>query len=89
MSNIKNAKYRIKNEQGQYEVIHFETSMGQVVGLDEKVAEVEIPNVRLLDGTYMPYKDYLEMKEEKGDIISDLASKGQAVDVIESDDLPF
>ena len=41
MSTIKNAKYRIKNEQGQYEVVHFETSMGQVVGLDEKVAEVE------------------------------------------------
>lgn len=57
----------------------------------EKVAEVEIPNVRLLDGTYMSYDDYLEMKEEKGDIISDLASKGQPVDIIENDndDLPF
>lgn len=41
MSNIKNAKYRIKNEEGQYEVVHFETSMKQVVGLDDKVAEVE------------------------------------------------
>lgn len=41
MSNIKNAKYRIKNEQGVYEVVHFETSMAQVQGLDEKVAEVE------------------------------------------------
>ena len=41
MTNIKNAKYRIKNEEGQYEVVHFETSMGQVQGLDEKVAEVE------------------------------------------------
>ena len=41
MSTIKNAKYRIKNEEGQYEVVHFETSMGQVQGLGEKVAEVE------------------------------------------------
>lgn len=41
MTNIKNAKYRIKNEEGQYEVVHFETSMEQVQGLDEKVAEVE------------------------------------------------
>ena len=41
MANIKNAKYRIKNEQGQYEVVHFETSMGQVHGLNDKVAEVE------------------------------------------------
>ena len=40
MSKI-NAKYRIKNEEGQYEVVHFETSMKQVVGLDDKVAEVE------------------------------------------------
>ena len=41
MTNIKNAKYRIKNEEGQYEVVHFETSMKQVIGLDGKVAEIE------------------------------------------------
>lgn len=41
MTNIKNAKYRMKNEEGQYEVIHFETSVEQVIGLDGKVAEIE------------------------------------------------
>ena len=41
MTNVKNAKYRMKNEEGQYEVIHFETSIGQVQGLNEKVAEIE------------------------------------------------
>ena len=41
MSTIKNAKYRIKDENGNYQIVHFETSMKQVQGLDEKVAEVE------------------------------------------------
>lgn len=38
----KAAKYRIKNETtGEYDVVHFETSMGQVVGLAEKMEETE------------------------------------------------
>lgn len=42
MSNTpKIAKYRIKDEQGNYQTIHFETSMKQVVGLDSKMEEVE------------------------------------------------
>ena len=41
MSEIKRAKYRIKNEQGVYETIYFETSMDQVEGLDTKMGEVE------------------------------------------------
>lgn len=41
MSTIKNAKYRIKDENEVYQTVHFETSMEQVVGLEEKVTEVE------------------------------------------------
>ena len=37
---IKNAKYRIKDENGNYQIIHFETSMEQVEGLDSKMEEV-------------------------------------------------
>ena len=37
----KKAKYRMKNENGEYDIIHFETSMKQVVGLDEVMANVE------------------------------------------------
>jgi hypothetical protein len=33
---IKSAKYRVKNEEGKYEVIHFETSAEQVKTSDEK-----------------------------------------------------
>ena len=40
MSKI-NAKYRIKNEEGQYEVVHFETNLGQVSGLTEKLTQTE------------------------------------------------
>ena len=31
----KNAKYRVQNEGGEFEVIHFETNMGQVQGLND------------------------------------------------------
>ena len=41
MSEIKRAKYRIKNEQGVYETIYFQTSMDQVEGLDTKLSETE------------------------------------------------
>lgn len=41
MTNIKNGRYRMLNEDGHYEVIHFETSVEQVIGLDGKVAEIE------------------------------------------------
>lgn len=41
MTNIKNGRYRMLNEEGQYEVVHFETNLQMVVGLDGKVAEIE------------------------------------------------
>lgn len=41
VSEGKKAKYRMKNENGEYDIIHFETSMKQVVGLDETVANIE------------------------------------------------
>ena len=37
----KKAKYRMKNENGEYDIIHFQTSMKQVVGLDETFNQVE------------------------------------------------
>ena len=36
---IKNAKYRIKDENGNYQIVHFETNVGQVEGLTEALTE--------------------------------------------------
>lgn len=41
MTTIKQAKYRVKNEQGTYDVVHFETDIAMVNGLDDKVLEIE------------------------------------------------
>lgn len=41
VSEGRKAKYRMKNENGEYDIIHFETSMKQVIGLDEVMANVE------------------------------------------------
>ena len=46
MTNTKNAKYRVQNERGEFDVVHFETSMTQVKGLndamDEKAVKSEV-----------------------------------------------
>lgn len=36
---IKNAKYRVQNAQGEFEIIHFETNMGQVQNLTETMEQ--------------------------------------------------
>ena len=40
------------------------TKLNQFRSVD-KIDHVQIPNVKMLDGTYMSYDDYSEMKEEE------------------------
>lgn len=53
----------------------------------EKVAEAQIPKVKLLDGTYVDYDDYMENKAEKEENLGKALEENGTVD--DSDDLPF
>ena len=52
----------------------------------DKVDNVKIPKVKLLDGSYVTYDDYMERKENLSSKINDLFGE---VPEISSEDLPF
>lgn len=52
----------------------------------DKVDNIKIPKVKLLDGTYVDYDDYMERKENLSSKINDLFGE---VPEVSSEDLPF
>ena len=52
----------------------------------DKVDNVKIPKVKLLDGSYVTYDDYMERKENLSSKVNDLF--GEVIEV-SSEDLPF
>ena len=52
----------------------------------DKVDNVKIPKVKLLDGSYVTYDDYMERKENLSSKINDLFGE---VPEVNSEDLPF
>lgn len=54
----------------------------------EKIEEALIPKVKLSDGTYVDYDDYIEQKEEKDEALGKAIEENGTVDDSDSD-LPF
>lgn len=61
------------------------TKLNQFRSID-KVDNVQIPKVKLLDGSYVTYDDYMERKENLSSKINDLFGE---VPEVNSEDLPF
>ena len=61
------------------------TKLNQFRSID-KVDNVQIPKIKLLDGSYIAYDDYMERKENLSSKINDLFGE---VPEISSDQLPF
>ena len=61
------------------------TKLNQFRSID-KVDNVQIPKVKLLDGSYVSYDDYMERKENLSSKINDLFGE---VPEVNSEDLPF
>ena len=61
------------------------TKLNQFRSID-KVDNVKIPKVKLLDGSYVTYDDYMERKENLSSKINDLFGE---VPEVNSDQLPF
>ena len=61
------------------------TKLNQFRSID-KVDNVQIPKVKLLDGSYVTYDDYMERKENLSAKVNDLFGE---VPEVNSEDLPF
>lgn len=61
------------------------TKLNQFRSID-KVDNVQIPKVKLLDGSYIAYDDYMERKENLSSKVNDLFGE---VPEVSSEDLPF
>ena len=61
------------------------TKLNQFRSID-KVDNVQIPKVKLLDGSYVTYNDYMERKENLSSKVNDLFGE---VREVRSEDLPF
>lgn len=61
------------------------TKLNQFRSID-KVDNVQIPKIKLLDGSYVTYDDYMERKENLSSKINDLFGE---VPEVSSEDLPF
>lgn len=56
----------------------------------DKIFEVEIPKVKMADGTYMDYDDYVEMKKaERANSENSVANATSDAGTMSGDDLPF
>lgn len=56
----------------------------------DKIFEVEIPKVKMADGTYMEYDDYVEMKKaERANSENSVANATSDAGTMSGDDLPF
>lgn len=56
----------------------------------DKIFEVEIPKVKMADGTFMEYDDYVEMKKaERANSENSVANTTSDAGTISGDDLPF
>jgi hypothetical protein len=53
----------------------------------EKIEEVQIPNVKLLDGSYMKYEEYMEKKDNEN--TSNNTTTNTDTGIIDDDSLPF
>ena len=65
--------------------IKLATKLNQFRSID-KVDNVQIPKVKLLDGSYVTYDDYMERKENLSAKVNDLFGE---VPEVNSEDLPF
>lgn len=80
----RNAKYRLKNENGEYDVIHFETSMEQVVGLEESMDALESE----INDRYTKAEVQVLMNDVEQEIttVEDVAQKlSERLDVVEGE----
>lgn len=57
----------------------------------EKIEEAQIPNVKLLDGTYVKYEEYIDKKEQEKENEGKMAENNStdASTIGDDDDLPF
>lgn len=71
-----------ENQSGELKTIN---KLNQFRSID-KVDNVQIPKVKLLDGSYVTYDDYMERKENLSSKVNDLFGE---VPEVNSEDLPF
>lgn len=71
-----------KNQSGELKTIN---KLREFRSID-KIDSIKIPKVKLLDGSYVTYDDYMERKENLSSKINDLFGE---VPEVNSEDLPF